>query len=617
MPRITAECEARIKDSADIVELLGRYIELRRAGNSWKACCPFHAEKTPSFHINPARQTFHCFGCGVGGDAAKFLMMFENLSYPDALRRLADMAGIPVMEENESPEFARRRRQRARVIELNKLAADYYHRLLCKSPDAAPAREYLKARHINIEMARAWQLGWAPQSFNELAQIARSKGFDDNQMVDAYLLGRGQNGNYPVFRERLMFPIINLRQEVVGFSGRILDSSKDPRKYVNTADTVAFHKGELLFGLNKATRAIGQSDMKVVLCEGQIDVLACHEKAGVANAVAGLGTAFTDEQALLLRKYAKRAILCYDGDNAGQKACEKSYRKLAAAGLEVYQAVLPQGEDPDSLIQSQGADALKACLDNARPYLEQRASNEVHSNRQDAHQRASSAAEMAELVAEITDTTHRDLAVADLATRLNIGLEQMREMVADIRKQKKAPIKAAPRDDYEYSDDEWSEGDDTAYHDMTMAPPIKLHPAIKGLIVLAIGNIQAQELLVERIEELQDAISMLSGGIILARILEQLPEPRNPEAWSTFLNQLAPEQAHALRNLEPAPQELNQAHVYVQQACERAAADCIKVQIDQLRSRLRDPHIAEMDKLKDLEQITKLQRILNSAGEIL
>ncbi len=615
MPRITAECEARIKDSADIVELLGRYIELRRAGNSWKACCPFHAEKTPSFHINPARQTFHCFGCGVGGDSAKFLMMFENLSYPDALRRLADMAGIPVMEENESPEFARRRRQRARIIELNKLAADYYHRLLCKSPDAAPAREYLKARHINIEMARAWQLGWAPQSFHELAQLARSKGFDDKQMLDAYLLGRGQTGSYPVFRERLMFPIINLRQEVVGFSGRILDSSKDPRKYVNTADTIAFHKGELLYGLNKATRAIGQSDMKVVLCEGQIDVLACHEKAGVCNAVAGLGTAFTDEQALLLRKYAKRAILCYDGDNAGQKACEKSYRKLAAAGLEVYQAVLPQGEDPDSLIESQGADALKECLAKARPYLEQRTSNELSAGAQDAHQRATKASQMAELVAEITDTTHRDLALADLATRLNIGLEQMREMVADILKQKKTPRANVPRDDFEYSEDEWN-GEMDAPDMMPIGPPVKLHPAIRGLIVLAAGNAKAQGMLVERIEELQDAIMMLSGGDILARLLERLPQPHNAEAWQSFINSLAPEQARALHHLEAAPQELNQTEIYVQQSCERAATDCIKVQIDQVRSRLRDPNIGELDKLKDLEQITRLQRILNSAGEM-
>ncbi|MFI3243255.1 MAG: DNA primase [Akkermansia sp.] len=615
MPRITAECEARIKDSADIVELLGRYIELRRAGNSWKACCPFHAEKTPSFHVNPARQSFHCFGCGVGGDAAKFLMMFENLSYPDALRRLADMAGIPVMEENESPEFARRRRQRARIIELNKLAADYYHRLLCKSPDAAPAREYLKARAINIEMARAWQLGWAPQSFNELAQLARSKGFDDRQMLDAYLLGRGERGNYPVFRERLMFPIINLRQEVLGFSGRILDSSKDPRKYVNTADTIAFHKGELLFGLNKATRAIGQSNMQVVLCEGQIDVLACHEKAGITNAVAGLGTAFTDEQALLLRKYAKRAILCYDGDNAGQKACEKSYRKLATAGLEVYQAVLPQGEDPDSLIQSQGADALQECIAKARPYLELRVSRDSATGGQDAHQRASQASQMADLVAEITDTTHRDLTLADLATRLHIGLEQMREMVNDILKQKKQTKQQAPRDDFEYSESEW-DGDMEEASPMPARPPIKLHPAIRGLIALAAGNTQAQGMLIDRIEELQDAINMLSGGDILARLLERLPQAHDAAAWHQFLSELAPEQARALQHLEAAPMHLDQAEIYVQQSCERAATDCIKVQIDQVRSRLRDPSISELDKLKDLEQITKLQRILNSAGEM-
>ena len=403
MARITQECVARIKDSADIVELLSKYLQLRRAGNSWKACCPFHSEKTPSFHVNSARQTFHCFGCGVGGDALKFIMMFENLDYPTALRRLADMNGIPVIEEEENPEMARLRRLRSRVVEANTLATEYYHRKLCRDAAAAHVREYLKQRGFGIEIARAWQLGWAPPDFREFDQLARSRSMDDRLLAEAYLLGRGQRGLYPVFRDRLMFPIHNVRGEVVGFSGRVIRADQDPRKYVNTADTAAFHKGELLFGLYKATGPIGKAGMCVVVCEGQLDVIACHEKADIRNAVAGLGTAFTDEHAMILRKYAKKAILCYDGDNAGIKASEKTFRKLAAAGLEVYHASLPPGEDPDSLIGSKGPEALREAIDTARPYLEVRVGQELALIQGDANARAALIPRMADLAAEITD----------------------------------------------------------------------------------------------------------------------------------------------------------------------------------------------------------------------
>ena len=174
MARITPECEARIKESANIVDLVGRYVQLRRSGYSWKACCPFHNEKTPSFHVNPARQSFHCFGCGVGGDAIKFLMMYENLDYPTALRRLADINGVPVIEEEDDPEIARKRRLRSAVVQVNELAAEYYHKLLCRGKTATKVREYLKERGIDIRIAKAWQLGWAPPDFRELVDLEES-----------------------------------------------------------------------------------------------------------------------------------------------------------------------------------------------------------------------------------------------------------------------------------------------------------------------------------------------------------------------------------------------------------------------------------------------------------
>ena len=613
MARITQECVARIKDSADIVELLSKYLQLRRAGNSWKACCPFHSEKTPSFHVNPARQTFHCFGCGVGGDALKFIMMFENLDYPTALRRLADMNGIPVIEEEENPEMARLRRMRSRVVEANTLATEYYHRKLCRDAAAAHVREYLKQRGFGIEIARAWQLGWAPPDFREFDQLARSRSMDDRLLAEAYLLGRGQRGLYPVFRDRLMFPIHNVRGEVVGFSGRVIRADQDPRKYVNTADTAAFHKGELLFGLYKATGPIGKAGMCVVVCEGQLDVIACHEKADIRNAVAGLGTAFTDEHAMILRKYAKKAILCYDGDNAGIKASEKTFRKLAAAGLEVYHASLPPGEDPDSLIGSKGPEALREAIDTARPYLEVRVGQELALIQGDANARAALIPRMADLAAEITDRNRRDVAVADLATRLNTGLEALRESVEGIiRSRKDSPQTTA-------AEPRWEPGEEEEFSDTPMQEasrriiPITLHNAIRDTIFLAAVNAEAQSLLLERIEELQEPIRWLSGGVVLQRFMEHLPAPGNEEAWQAFIANLPPEQAAALRSMEHHPIDIHDVPGTVESTCSNAALAAIKAHVDQLRSQVNTPGISWQDAAPLMEEMTELQKLINAA----
>lgn len=615
MARITQECATRIKDSADIVELLGRYVQLRRAGNSWKACCPFHSEKTPSFHVNPARQSFHCFGCGVGGDAIKFIMMFENLDYPTALRRLADMNGIPVIEEEENPEMARQRRIRARVVEVNTLAADYYHRKLCRDTAASHVRDYLKRRGFGIEIARAWQLGWAPQDFREFAQLAQSRSMDDRLLTEAYLLGRGQRGLYPVFRDRLMFPIHNVRGEVVGFSGRIIQEGQDPRKYVNTADTAAFHKGELLFGLYKATGPIGKAGMCVVVCEGQLDVIACHEKADIRNAVAGLGTAFTDEHAKILRKYAKKAILCYDGDNAGIKASEKTFRKLAAASLEVYHASLPPGEDPDSLIGSQGPEALREAINTARPYLEVRVAQELALIQGDANARAALIPRMADLAAEITDRNRRDVAVADLATRLNTGLESLRETVEGIiRSRKEAQQSTAAEPSWEPQEEEEMSAADMVQEQPRRVIPITLHRAIHDLIFLAAVNAEAQNMLLERIEELQEPIRWLSGGVVLQRFMESLPAPGNEDAWQDFIAKLPPEQAAALRGMEHAPVDIPDVAHTVESTCANAALAAIKANVDQLRSRVNTPGISLEEAAALMQEMNELQKLINSSS---
>lgn len=614
MARITEECVARIKDSADIVDIVGGCIQLRRAGNSWKACCPFHNEKTPSFHVNPARQTFHCFGCGVGGDAIKFLMMFENLDYPTALRRVADKNGIAVVEEDENPEMQRRRRLRGRIIEANQLAADYFHRQLCRNREANHVREYLKQREFNIEVAKAWQLGWAPPDFQTLRQLAAEQRMDTRLLTDAYLLQNNSRGSYAVFRDRLMFPIHNVRGEIVGFSGRIMAEGQDPRKYVNTGDTVAFHKGELLFGLFKATSHIARAGMCVVICEGQLDVIACHEKAEIRNAVAGLGTAFTDEHAATLRKYAKKAILCYDGDNAGIKASEKTFRKLAAVGMEVYMASLPGGEDPDSLIRIQGADALRNAIETARPYLEVRTEIEQRAAGNDANARAALVPRMADLTAEITDPIRRDILIADLAVRLNTGLDDFRNTVSDIiRNRKDSP--PAPTFESDYPEDEEmmpdSQNSNTTYLPQARVTPVRLHPTICNLICYAAQNKAAQQALVERIEELQEPINCLSGGLILQRMMEVLPEPGNTQSWQDFISILPPEQGAALKNINNDEIEISDADAFMEQACAHAARDAVNARIDSIKTSIRSGSLSAEKVTELFREMNELQRLLN------
>lgn len=615
MARITEECVARIKDSADIVDIVGGCIQLRRAGNSWKACCPFHNEKTPSFHVNPARQTFHCFGCGVGGDAIKFLMMFENLDYPTALRRVADKNGIAIIEEDENPEQQRRRRLRSRVIEANQLAADYFHRQLCRNREADHVRAYLKQREFNIEVAKSWQLGWAPPDFRAFRQLARENRMDDTLLTEAYILQNSSRGSYPVFRDRLMFPIHNVRGEIVGFSGRVMADGQDPRKYVNTGETVAFHKGELLFGLYKATSHIARAGMTVVICEGQLDVIACHEKADVRNAVAGLGTAFTDDHASTLRKYAKRGILCYDADNAGIKASEKTFRKLSAAGMEVLMASLPQGEDPDSLIKHQGAEALRQVIEAARPYLEVRTEIEIAAAGNNANARAAIVPKMADLAAEIIDPIRRDILIADLAVRLNTGLEEFRSTVNEILQHRKEEPKAPEpeyNDDAPYAEDEENEfSEGPARPIRTNVPPVRLHPTIRNLISYAAQNIGAQHALVERIEELQEPITALSGGMILQRILEVLPKPGDPQSWASFLELLPPEQALALKHIQNDIIELPDIDSFMEQACAHAAVDAVKARIDGIKTKIRVGNIAQEEVSRLFAELTELQRLLN------
>ncbi len=442
MGLIPDETIQEIIAATDIVELIGSYFPLKRAGSNYRALCPFHQEKTPSFNVNPARNTYHCFGCGAGGGALRFVQEHEGVDFPTAVRKLAERAGIVIPEENFDPEAERRGRLRNRLLALHKDAAAWFHHLLFKHEIAAPARAYLKGRCVAMETAREWQLGYAPESGDLLKNWAREMEYPEDLLVEGGLLSpRDENnparGNYSRFRDRLMFPIANDYGDIIAFSGRLLDPDVKAAKYTNSPETLLFNKSKTIYGLDKTKREILREG-RAVVCEGQLDLIACHTH-GIKNVVAPLGTAFTEAHARVLKRFTEELILCFDSDPAGLKAAERTFTELAKADLVARVVTMPPGEDPDSLITSRGADAFRTLLDDARDFLDFQIDHKSSTlDLESLRDRVRFAHEIASTVALINDRILQDAAIQKVASRLGIPAQEFREYVArEVREHKR------------------------------------------------------------------------------------------------------------------------------------------------------------------------------------
>jgi len=370
MPTVSKEILDEIRSRNDIVEVVGAVVRLFKAGANYRGLCPFHKEKTPSFHVHPGRQMFHCFGCGTGGDVFTFVMKREGVDFMGAVRWLAARAGIRLQFE-EGERRGTGPSEREQLFALHREVAEEYHRVLLAEPVAEEARRYLKQRALEPAVVKEFLIGYAPPGWDFVLQWARRKGMPISGLVRAGLVVErgeapsGPRGYYDRFRDRLMFPICDEQGRVVGFSGRILHDDSGTAKYVNSPETPIFRKSRILFALHRARAAIVEQRTAVV-CEGQIDVIRCHA-AGVRNAVASQGTAFTEEHARILARYADRVILVFDPDSAGRRAAIKTGLLFTEAGLEVRMATLPPGLDPDLFIRKEGADAFMRRLSEARP----------------------------------------------------------------------------------------------------------------------------------------------------------------------------------------------------------------------------------------------------------
>jgi DNA primase len=356
-----------IKRAVDIVELIGQFVQLRRAGQNFLGLCPFHSEKDPSFTVSPAKQMFHCFGCKKGGDLFAFWMAYHNVSFPQAMRELAERYHIALPEKEQTPSEKRRRALKESLLRINEIAADYFHQVLTSSGKGAPGRAYVKKRGIPQESVEAYRLGYAPDEWRGLSDFLAKKRVDPEKAVAAGLIiAKQSNRSYDRFRGRIMFPIFNLTGQVVGFGGRVLDDALP--KYLNTPETPVFQKGTLLYGLHLAYESIRQSG-RVVIVEGYTDVLAL-KRYGFHSAVATLGTALTREHIRRLKGYAREAVVVFDADAAGKTAAMKSLAFFLDEGLPARVTVLPQDHDPDTYVNEQGLEAFSRLLDRSVPMFD-------------------------------------------------------------------------------------------------------------------------------------------------------------------------------------------------------------------------------------------------------
>jgi DNA primase len=356
-----------IKARLDIVDVIGGYVQLQKAGRSYKAVCPFHSERTPSFIVSPERQSWHCFGaCGEGGDVFSFVMKKEGLEFREALRLLAERAGVALPERRRGEEDA----ERERLRQANEAAAQYYHRVLIDGEDGRRARRYLEGRGLDRATLQDFQLGFAPAGWENLLRHLRERGYRQEELVAAGLLTVGERGPRDLFHERIMFPITDLRGRVVGFGGRSLPSEgqeESQPKYLNTAQAVLFDKGSLLYGLDKAKEHIRREGSAVIV-EGYMDAIAAHQH-GYANVVASMGTALTERQVRLLKRFARDVVLALDADTAGQEATLRAVEYQELLGGDIRVAVLPPGLDPDQAIRRQ-PESWPVLLASAQPLLD-------------------------------------------------------------------------------------------------------------------------------------------------------------------------------------------------------------------------------------------------------
>lgn len=427
-PQIIEDIKAR----NDIENVISSYITLKRAGSNYNGLCPFHSEKTPSFTVFPSTQSFYCFGCGAGGDAITFVMRMENLDYISAVRTLAERSGITI-PENATNASGKREVTRSRVLEMNKEAAKYFRNALFDSKFGAEAMDYLvNKRKLSTTVIKHFGLGFAPNSFGALHDHLKKLGYTDDEMVAGFLCGKGKNNStYDYFRNRIMFPIIDVSGNIVAFGGRVMDNSEP--KYLNTSDTPAFKKSKNLFALNYAKN---HCESTMILCEGYMDVIALHA-AGFENAVATLGTAITSEQARIFSRYTKKVVISYDSDQAGQRAADKAFKLLQEVGVDVKILKMEGAKDPDEFIKKFGATKFTALLDDSKSRFEFELDKVLEKyDIRNVDEKIKASHELCKIITTFSSEIERELYARKMASVFDVPLSSVQKDISSIIKRR-------------------------------------------------------------------------------------------------------------------------------------------------------------------------------------
>ncbi len=426
----------RVKESIDIVDIISEYVELKKTGKNFKGLCPFHQENTPSFTVNPENQFYYCFGCNAGGDVFNFLMEIENITFYESLKILARKAGLAIPGQGR---YGRKiDKKREHFFQLYKLSAKFYHYLLLHDNTGKKAVEYLKSRGFTEEDMDNFRLGFAPAKWDSLLNFLRTRGYKIEELVEAGLVIKSKNGSYyDRFRARIIFPIFNVRGEVLAFGGRILPDSDAPGpKYLNSPDTIIYNKGDTLYGLHLAREKLRKEDNAIIM-EGYTDVLSAH-KEGLTNTVASLGTALTDRQAKLLKRYVSTVYISYDGDAAGSRATMRGLDILKNTGLNVKVIDLPDDVDPDDFIRENGKDVFLSRKENAVSLIDYKIKNIIDGyDLKNPEIKIMLARKFIKLLEKVSDPIERKVYLEKIADTINIEEQLLESQLKKVAKKDK------------------------------------------------------------------------------------------------------------------------------------------------------------------------------------
>jgi DNA primase len=594
---IPSQTIEQIAAANDIVEVIGSYFPLKRAGANFKALCPFHQEKTASFMVSPSRQTFHCFGCGAGGSVFRFVMDYEHVDFPAAVRKLGERVGITVAEKRGAADEDRQYQGRRLLLRLHAEAAEWYHENLIKRDVGEPARRYLKQRGITAEIAKRWQLGYAPNEWDAFGSWARARGFaardliasglvktkDENDSVQNQASNLKPQKSYDRFRGRIVFPICNDVGEVIAFSGRLLKDEEVGAKYLNSPETPLFRKGNVLFGLDKSKRALIEANCAIV-CEGQLDLISLFE-AGITNVVAPQGTAFTENQARILKRFVDEVVLCFDADTAGTQAAERSLDALLQNDLIVRVAEMPMGEDPDSLVRREGREAFEKRIAAARDFFDYWIDREVTGvDLASVGAKMQLARRTADLISRIGNDAMRNEVIYKAAARFDLPAADLKNLV---------PKLSARSAEY-------------AQRDMES---VASSQKIKQLCVLALRDSEVRNFL--SVQRWREILAKTPGTELLCRILSADVRPEDPATIAWFLASLEPEEEALVSNWISPKRIAYTDRGLAYQWWQSLTAEPLERELEALKNKMKLPNLSAGDIVNLQKQILDLQQQLH------